>query len=217
MTKTKQTKKTTLITIPKPSMIFVEAEVVGTPPGILLNPFDANAEAQLLASMQKSRAKLTRPDKDPEAEFIAKRKSLAVPGKKNCYWLDVLAFKGSMTRGAKTVEKLAMTDFRAGVMVQMDSVIGTKAVAHIHGAAIRHSTHVVVSGGRPDYRTRVLLPEWKCTIKFTVNETLLSVEQALTCLVNAGVGVGVADWRPEKRGVHGCFNVEGCRATKMSA
>lgn len=200
------------VVIPKPKMEYMEAKLVGLAPGLLINPFDQKAEAQLLGSMQKGKAKLTRPDKDPEADYEARELSTRVDDQENVHWIDVRAFKAAMCRGAKTVDKLSMTDFRSGVFVEQDSVINHKPVAHIHGTPIAYSCHVKNQGGKPDYRTRVLLPKWTYTLRFYVDTSVLSMHQALTCLVNAGRGVGVGDWRPEKNGVHGRWDVTECHS-----
>jgi len=206
-----------ILTIPRPSMVYVEAKLVGVPPGLLLHPFDQKAETMLLASMQKGRARLTKPDKDPDKDFQEAEASLRVGRDKGTYWINALAFKLAMIRGAKFVDKLPMTDVRAGVFVDVDSIIHGVPAAHIKGTAVKDSRHAANKGGAPDYRTRVVLPEWEYTLRFKVTTTILSVEQALTCLVNGGEGVGVGDYRPEKNGVHGRWEVTECVARNMEA
>ncbi len=200
------------VNIPRPGLIYVRAELISRTPGLLLNPFSRKAKEKLLASMQKGKAKLSPGDKNPEAEYAEREAEVRVPGLKDTYWMDSRAFKKAMSRGAKTVDKLAMTDFRSGVFIENDSVIQNKPVVHVKGKAVMDCEHVVNKGQGADYRTRVLLPEWTATLQFIINTTVLSVEQALTCLVNAGIGTGVGDWRPEKDGVHGCWDLGLCEA-----
>lgn len=200
-----------MIEVPRPTMMVVEAELRGLPPGLIVNPFDQKAKAMLLASMQKGKARLALPDKDPEKDYEELLEALAVNGSDSeaepLFWLDVRAFKKAMCRGAKSVDRLPMTDFRSGVFVVEDSVINQRPAAHIRGVPERYTDRVNNVGGKPDLRTRLLLPEWAYTVRFIVNTSILSVDQAVTCLVNAGVGTGVGDWRVEKDGVHGRWEV----------
>jgi len=204
------------IAVPRPRQSLIEAVLVGIEPGLLINPFDRKAEEQLLASMQKGTAKRTRADKDPEREYAARLAAVRLP-EDDTYWLDIRAFKKAMCRGAKSVDKLNMTDVRGGVFVVQDSVINQKPVAHIAGVAERYSCHASNKGGSPDYRTRVLLPAWRYTLRFLVDTSILSVDQSMLCLVNAGTGVGVGDWRPEKDGVHGRWTVESAGAVVLQS
>jgi hypothetical protein len=204
------------ILIPRPTMEWVEAKLVGIAPGLVLNPFDEKAEQELLDSMGPRKARLKRPDKDPKKEYAERLERVRVPGIKDAHWIDVLAFKSAMVRGAKMLDKLSMTDFRSAVFVEPDSIIGLTPVAHIIGKPVRFSKHVMLKGGRPDYRTRVLIPEWTYTLRFTVNTTVLSIDQALTCLVNAGIGTGVGDWRVERSGISGRWDVTECTATPLA-
>lgn len=193
--------------IPKPTMSTVSATMQGVTPGLLLNPFGRKAEEQLLASMQKKVAKVARADKDPAREYEERLAEVTVDAEKHIFWTNVLAFKSAMLRGAKSMDKLPMTVVREGVFVIPDSVVDGQPRAHVVGTAEPYSTHVRNQGGSVDYRTRVLLSTWTYRLDFQVNTAVMSVDQALTCLVNAGVGTGIGDWRPEKNGVHGRWTV----------
>lgn len=194
------------VNIPKPDLVSVRASITGIAPGLLLNPFGQKAEAQLLASMQKKVAKNARGDKDPAAEYRSRLEEVTVSD--GVYWTNILSFKAAMLRGSMSIDKLKMTTVRAGLFVIPDDVEGGFPRAHLHGVAEPFSTHVKNQGGAPDYRTRVLLSSWKYQLDMQVNLTLLSIDQVAAMLVNAGAGVGIGDWRPEKNGVHGRWIVE---------
>jgi hypothetical protein len=199
----------TSINIPKPSVRSIEIDLSGLAPGILLNPFARKAETQLLASMQKKKARLARPDKDPDAEYAERLEELRFD---DGLWVNLLAFKSAIVRGATSVDKLPMTIVREGLFLEPDGFMGGGfAAVKIMGTPEPFTRRVANKGGAPDLRTRVLVPRWTCTLKALVNETLLSVDQVVTCAVNAGMGCGVGDWRPQKSGVHGRWNVTGVR------
>lgn len=56
-------------------------------------------------------------------------------------------------------------------------------------------------------RHRPRFDEWGAVFTMLVNDDLLSVEMAHRLLTEAGVSVGIGDFRPEKRGPFGCFRV----------
>ena len=48
---------------------------------------------------------------------------------------------------------------------------------------------------------------WGAKFSLLVDETQLSIDDAHTLLNEAGIGIGIGDFRPEKRGPFGCFRV----------
>ena len=67
---------------------------------------------------------------------------------------------------------------------------------------------IVRLGGRTaDLRYRAEFPEWKITLTIRHNPRIISQEGIINLLENAGFGVGIGDWRPEKSGSHGMFQV----------
>lgn len=203
------------IHIPAPNIVLVHAELQGEDPGLLLHPFGRKAEAALLASMQKKNPKL-RADKDPDKEYKDALKEVTVDSRKKLYWISLLAFKAAMCRGAKSIDKLTMTDLRGGVFVTPDGITDNgKPAAWLKGIPSKHTCHVR-NKQSADLRTRVLLSDWTYTLRFTVDTSMVSVDQAVASLVNAGVGCGVGDWRPEKSGVHGRWEVVGASTVEMA-
>lgn len=62
----------------------------------------------------------------------------------------------------------------------------------------------------PDMRTRCYLPKWGAEIEVSFIVPQLSVSAVVTLLCNAGVLIGVGDFRQEKgKGSYGCFRVIG--------
>lgn len=62
----------------------------------------------------------------------------------------------------------------------------------------------------PDVRTRAYLPRWCATVDIAFVTPTLSVHSVVSLLSNAGVIVGIGDFRQEKgRGSFGCFSVAG--------
>lgn len=62
----------------------------------------------------------------------------------------------------------------------------------------------------PDIRTRAFLPRWCAEVDIAFVTPTLSVHSVVSLLSNAGVIVGIGDFRQEKgRGSYGCFSVHG--------
>jgi hypothetical protein len=62
----------------------------------------------------------------------------------------------------------------------------------------------------PDIRTRAFLPEWCAEVDIAFVTPTLSVHSIVSLLSNAGVIVGIGDFRQEKgRGSYGTFTVAG--------
>lgn len=56
-------------------------------------------------------------------------------------------------------------------------------------------------------RHRPRFNQWGAKFEMTVNDDLLSVDDAHTLLNEAGLSIGIGDFRPEKRGPFGTFRV----------
>ena len=75
------------------------------------------------------------------------------------------------------------------------------------GSEAQYTVPVVVKGSRVN-RTRARFdPPWSCTVTVDVDGELIDREQLLEWLEIAGRQVGLGDWRPEKSGVFGRFEV----------
>lgn len=67
---------------------------------------------------------------------------------------------------------------------------------------------VRVGAGVADLRYRPYFYEWAVTTTWEIDSDLLKDEDLLTLLDRAGFGVGIHEWRPEKGGEYGRFQVE---------
>jgi len=59
----------------------------------------------------------------------------------------------------------------------------------------------------PDVRTRGYLPEWACKIEIEFVSSLIGEQQIINLLSAAGIIVGLGDYRPQKGGAFGKFEV----------
>jgi len=59
----------------------------------------------------------------------------------------------------------------------------------------------------PDVRTRAVFPSWACEIDIGFVSTLVKQNQVVNLFAAAGVIVGLGDWRPQKGGAYGRFDI----------
>jgi hypothetical protein len=67
---------------------------------------------------------------------------------------------------------------------------------------------VRVGQGSADLRYRPYFYRWAVDLTFEIDAGLLQVEDLLNLIDRAGFGVGVGEWRPEKGGEFGRFQVD---------
>jgi hypothetical protein len=67
---------------------------------------------------------------------------------------------------------------------------------------------VRVGMGSADLRYRPYFHQWAVDITFEIDAELLRVEDLLNLIDRAGFGVGIGEWRPEKGGDYGRFQVD---------
>lgn len=67
---------------------------------------------------------------------------------------------------------------------------------------------VRVGQGSTDLRYRPYFHRWAVDILFEIDAELLQVEDLLNLIDRAGFGVGIGEWRPEKGGEFGRFQVD---------
>ena len=59
----------------------------------------------------------------------------------------------------------------------------------------------------PDIRTRAILPEWACYVTVSCTTPVMNIHTVAQLLAVAGAMRGVGDWRPEKGGVFGKYEL----------
>lgn len=117
------------------------------------------------------------------------------------------AFKKAMIRGAKQLG-MVMTDARTSFFVH-----GTyctrddRELVPITGEVQPREDMVRIAGGTSDIRFRGQIMSWEATLSISYNSSVTSFDHIVNMLQAAGYGVGVGEWRPEKDGIFGRFEV----------
>jgi hypothetical protein len=184
--------------------------ILGTAP-LIMHKFSEKAKRQMLDAMQGR--KTPKAPKDPEAEYTAAAYRLDDGG----YGFPAIAFKAATVSAARFFDKsvtmvsLRQTLFFGGEMSKVEG----QMMVRIEGEPIQREDVVRVGNGGTDLRYRPQFTEWSTTLEVTYVKSMLTRESVLSLIEAGGLGVGVGEWRPEKRGDMGTFIIDQTREVEV--
>lgn len=178
--------------------------VAGTMPLIVHN-FSDKAKRQMLDAQQGRKS--PKQAREPQAEYEA-----AFYRTKEGYGFPVTAFKAATVGAARFYGKdVRMTDLRQFVFMRGDiSDNDPQALVEIYGVP-RMREDVVRLGGpsrSADLRYRPEFPTWSTVLEVTYVKSSLSRDSLLSLIDAGGLGIGVGEWRPEKKGEFGTYMID---------
>lgn len=199
----KQPTKDDTVMVPSIRRAFIDVTVRGISQ-LVMHKWDEKAKKQMLDNMSGNRTK-KKEAKDPEAEYEA----TIYYREDGSYGFPSVAFKKAMVRAAKQVDGLAMTDTRSSIFVrpQDDADMDLVLIESDAGPRMREDP-VTVGRGGTDLRYRAEFTDWRAHLRIEVNASgLLSPREILNLVNLAGFHVGIGEYRPEKGGDWGRFEV----------
>ena len=160
----------------------------------------------MLATQQGN--KPPRESRDPKAEYEQARYKFE-DGSGDGFPADGL--KKAMVRAGKMIG-LVMTDMRQMFFVLADGVgVDGQELVRIKGKPRMREDGVRVgtggSGGMNDLRYRPEYRDWSAEVLIQYDHNVISADQIFNLVNRAGFSVGLCEWRPEKDGQHGRFEV----------
>ena len=179
--------------IPAPSIKNATLRLQGVSP-LICHAWSAKARQAILDKHMK-KATPAKEAKDPEQNF---RDSLYPLPDGSGYGFPAIAFKAAMVR-AGTYLDLKMTFLRGTFHIPVDLV-------PINGTPTMREDMVRV-GMTTDIRHRGEFLEWSADLPIQYLERNISLEQIAHLAMTAGFSVGVGEWRPEKDGTFGMWEV----------
>lgn len=182
--------------------------ITGTAPLIVHN-FSEKSRRQMLDTQQgKKKVKQVR---DPQSEYEAAFYRIATDdGDK--YGFPVTAFKAATIGAARFYDKsVTMTALRqflfmSGVMTKADA----QMLVHIDGEPEMREDIVRLGGAarQADLRYRPMFPAWSTLLTVTYVRSSIDRNSVLSLIDAGGIGIGVGEWRPEKRGEFGTYAID---------
>lgn len=177
-------------------------DIKGTAP-LIVHAWSEKARKQMLDAQQKR--KTVKEPKDPNADYEASMYRFADGG----HGFPVLGFKSAtVTGGARMFGKtVRMTELRIALSFVPDGMgtLGDQLV-RIAGEPTMREDMVRVGMGTADIRYRAEYRDWSARLRIDYLPNMIDVD-SIVALVDAGGANGVGEWRPEKDGVNGTYEV----------
>jgi len=194
MTKKKEKAKEKEIKVKALNKKRLKIRIKGTSP-LICNKFSESQQKAILDKQMK-KAKVGKEAKDPEKQY---QESLYVMDDGR-FGFPASGFKKAMVRAAKNTDIMPMTDARGAF-----HVMGT--YCPIKGKPQKRRDTVRLATGVADIRFRAEFQDWESELDIVYNANMVSDDQLAQLVNSAGFSVGVGDWRPEKNGSFGMFEV----------
>jgi hypothetical protein len=194
----------------------IRVPIVGTSPLIVHN-FSAKSKRQMLEAQQgKKQPKQIR---DPHSEYEAAFYRIEEEAGELKYGFPVTAFKAATTGAARFYDKsVSMTALRQFLFFRGKLTDGDpQQLVEIVGEP-RMREDIVRLGGMArsaDLRYRPEFPVWSATLEVTFVTSSISRQSVLSLIDAGGLGIGVGEWRPEKRGEFGCYAVDQSKGVEV--
>jgi len=199
------TGKTAQAELQKIQVQQAEVKIRGLSP-LIMHRWDEKAKREMLDKQMKKTVK--RQPKEPQKQY-----------EDSIYWLNdkhvgfpADAFKQSMVRGADLLggkdvgmpmNKMRMSFFIHGEYSQKDD----RDLVPLTGELSMREDMVRLQGSTADIRYRGQVMNWEATLRISYNSSQVSFDQLVNMIQAAGYGVGVGEWRPERKGTFGRFEV----------
>jgi hypothetical protein len=182
------------VAIQQPNVLAVTLEVTGTAP-LIQNKFSEKALHEML---RKHMGLSVQKEKKIPAECI-ERATIYNEDRKVC--IPPTAFKKAMLTAAGGIKGLKKGQLRTSIFVE------GKSIPIKFSRMVPQMDMVRTSGiGRtPDVRFRPRFEDWSARLTIQFQESI--PVQTIADLLNRAGSVGVGEWRPEKDGTFGTFEV----------
>jgi hypothetical protein len=178
--------------------------ILGTMPLIMHN-WSEKSKRQMLDNMQGK--KTPKVPRDPKADYESAFYLL----KGGSYGFPVTAFKAATVSAARFYGKdVSMTQLRQTLFMKGElGADGIQALVPIHGSEPRmREDYVRVGQGGTDLRYRPEFSEWSTELEVVYVRSALTRNSVMSLIDAGGFGVGVGEWRPERRGEFGTYRVD---------
>lgn len=165
---------------------------------LVIHAFSEKAKSEIRDKQQK-KAKKAKEQRDPNAEFLAAR---YIDGKgREC--APITALKKSIITAATAFDDVTKVGLRQAIFVDsiaepgaalipIENNDGSLAVGKMREDAVTIGINTRGLTYRPEY------PEWRLRIRIEFNPRIVSREQLLALVDQAGWGVGICEGRPER-------------------
>jgi hypothetical protein len=111
---------------------------------------------------------------------------------------------------------VSMTALRQFLFLDAEfSKVAGQKLARITGDPHMREDVVRVGMGGTDLRYRPEFPEWTTTLTVIFVKSMLTRESVVSLVDAGGMGVGIGEWRPERKGDFGTYTVDDTREIEV--
>lgn len=198
------------IQIDEVSVTRIKVPIIGTSPLIMHNWSEKQKKAMLDSQQGRKAVKTVR---DPQADYQSSFYRIKEDDDQHDrYGFPVTGFKAAIVGAARFYGKaIKMTELRQflfmrGILTKADP----QQLVEIFGEPEMREDVVRLGGmtRSADLRYRAEFKQWSAVLDVTFVDTSLAQQSVLSLIDAAGLGVGVGEWRPEKRGEFGCWQID---------
>lgn len=181
--------------------------IIGTSP-LIVHRWSEKAKRVMLDNMQGR--KKVKESRDPQSDYDSSFYRIAVEDGVDKFGFPVIAFKAATVGAARYYDKsvsmvaLRQSMFFRGIVTKADP----QQLVEIVGEPHMREDVVRVGQGGTDLRYRGEFTEWSATLNVTYVTSMVSRGSVLSLIDAGGLGVGVGEWRPERRGDFGCYQID---------
>lgn len=166
---------------------------------------------RMMRMTAQERKKVPKTDRDPEQEAAD-----------CCYRTDggeigipLTAFKSSLISAAHKDFGLEKTLLRKALFIPTTD--SNRVVPIVAGDYVVREDIVKVGANQTDIRYRPEFAVWRVNIVCEVDSSLLTAEDIVNLVNRAGFSVGIGEWRPEKGGEFGRFEVDNSEPVEQTS
>lgn len=191
------------ITIPQLELRNITFRIVGSAP-LIVHAWSEKAKS-MMRDKQAKKASRGKPVRDPQQDYLDSL--YVIDPEAPTYGFPVIAFKAAAVNAATQVDA-KKTHMRSAfhVVNGVTTHQGTLVPIAFENLVMREDM-VRIGMGVADMRYRGEFQGWSCDLDIRYNARAISLEQLVALFNAAGFGVGVGEWRPEKDGMNGTFEV----------
>jgi hypothetical protein len=186
----------------------VKCRIIGKSP--LVQHAWAEKAKEMMRAKHAGKKTKTRDVRDPEAEG----REAAYYTQDGRYGVPAMAVKSAILGAAHKDLGVEKTLVRKALFLVCEDAGGVLPM-DCDAPEIREDT-VRVGAGAADLRYRPYFHRWAVDLDFELDSALLQVEDLLNLIDRAGFGVGLNEWRPEKGGEFGRFEVDRAAGVQVS-
>jgi hypothetical protein len=182
--------------------------ILGTSP-LVVHRFSEKAKRAMLDAMQGRKS--PKVAKDPQADY----EGAFYRFKDGGYGFPTVGFKAATIGGARFYSGVTMRELKQFMFFRGEVGVDGQMLARIEGEPHIREDVVRVGRGGTDLRYRPEFTEWQTELTVIYVTSSITQNSILSLIDAGGMGVGVGEWRPERDGDFGTYQIDPNREVQI--